>query len=75
MSGSNSICVTTALLETGMVEMKEPETIVMLDTASGLVKATAACRDGRCESVTLTMPPSFVQELDLEVDIEDLGRI
>lgn len=75
MSGSNSICVTTALLETGMVEMKEPETIVMLDTASGLVKATAACRDGRCESVTLTMPPSFVQELDLDVEIEGLGRI
>ena len=75
MSGSNAICVTTALLETGMVEMKEPETIVMLDTASGLVKATAACRDGRCESVTLTMPPSFVHELDLEVTIEGLGTI
>ncbi|MGV3551302.1 proline racemase family protein [Rhizobium sp.] len=75
MSGSNAICVTTALLETGMVEMKEPETVVMLDTASGLVKATATCRDGRCESVTLTMPPSFVQELDLEVEIEDVGRI
>jgi proline racemase len=75
MSGSNSICVTTALLETGIVEMKEPETIVMLDTASGLVKATAACRDGRCESVTLTMPPSFVLELDLEVEIDGLGRI
>jgi proline racemase len=75
MSGSNAICVTTALLETGMVEMREPETVVMLDTASGLVKATATCRDGRCESVTLTMPPSFVLELDLEVDIEGLGRI
>ncbi|MCB1446853.1 MAG: proline racemase family protein [Rhizobiaceae bacterium] len=75
MSGSNAICVTTALLETGMVEMQEPETVVMLDTASGLVKATAACRDGRCESVTLTMPPSFVHMLDLEVGIEDLGRI
>jgi proline racemase len=75
MSGSNSICVTTALLETGIVEMREPETIVMLDTASGLVKATAACRDGRCESVTLTMPPSFVLELDLEVEIDGLGRI
>jgi proline racemase len=75
MSGSNAICVATALLETGMVEMKEPETVVMLDTASGLVKATATCRDGRCESVTLTMPPSFVHELDLEVTIEGLGTI
>jgi proline racemase len=75
MSGSNSICVTTALLETGMVEMQEPTTIVRLDTAAGLVTATATCRDGRCESVELTMTPSFVQELDLELDTETWGKI
>ncbi|CAN7555506.1 proline racemase family protein [Pararhizobium sp. LjRoot235] len=75
MSGSNSICVTTALLESGIVEMKEPETVVMLDTAAGLVKATATCRDGRCERVKLTMVPSFVQQLDVEVETPDWGRI
>lgn len=75
MSGSNSICVTTALLESGMIEMKEPETVVMLDTAAGLVKATATCRDGRCERVKLTMVPSFVQELDVEVETPEWGRI
>lgn len=75
MSGSNSICVTTALLESGIVEMKEPETIVMLDTAAGLVKATATCKDGRCERVTLTMTPSFVHELDVVVDTPDWGPI
>ncbi|WFU47946.1 proline racemase family protein [Sinorhizobium terangae] len=75
MSGSNSICVTTALLESGMIEMKEPETVVVLDTAAGLVKATATCRDGRCERVKLTMVPSFVQELDVEVETPEWGRI
>lgn len=75
MSGSNAICVTTALLETGMIEMQEPETVVMLDTASGLVKATARCRDGRCESVELTMTPSFVLELDAALETEDWGTI
>ncbi|MEK1929865.1 MAG: proline racemase family protein [Pararhizobium sp.] len=75
MSGSNSICVTTALLESGIIEMKEPETVVMLDTAAGLVKATATCRDGRCERVKLTMVPSFVQQLDVEIDTPDWGRI
>ncbi|MFB2549844.1 proline racemase family protein [Ensifer soli] len=74
-SGSNSICVTTALLESGMVEMKEPETIVTLDTAAGLVRAVATCRDGRCEKVTLTMVPSFVQELDVVIDTPHWGRI
>lgn len=74
-SGSNSICVTTALLESGIVEMQEPETIVMLDTAAGLVQATATCRDGRCERVKLTMVPSFVHELDVGIDTADWGRI
>jgi proline racemase len=74
-SGSNSICVTTALLESGIVEMREPETVVTLDTAAGLVKATATCRDGRCEKVKLTMVPSFVHELDVSVETADWGRI
>ncbi len=74
-SGSNSICVTTALLESGIVEMKEPETVVVLDTAAGLVKATATCRDGRCEKVKLTMVPCFVEQLDAEIDTPDWGRI
>ena len=75
MSGSNAICVTTGLLEMGIVEMKEPETIVMLDTAAGLVKATATCKDGRCERVELTMPPSFVLDLDVEVATERYGKV
>ena len=74
-SGSNSICVTTALLESGIVEMKEPETVVMLDTAAGLVKATATCRDGRCEKVKLTMVPSFVMELDAGIETPQWGRV
>ncbi|MDX3926558.1 MAG: proline racemase family protein [Shinella sp.] len=74
-SGSNSICVTTALLESGIVEMKEPETVVMLDTAAGLVKATATCRDGRCEKVKLTMVPSFAHELDAEIDTPHWGKV
>ncbi len=75
MSGSNSICLTTVLLETGMLEMKEPETIVRIDTASGVVTARATCRDGKCERVTLTMNPSYAHELDAWVDVEGYGRI
>ena len=74
-SGSNSICVTTALLEAGIVEMQEPETVVTLETAAGLVKAIATCRDGRCEKVRLTMVPSFVHELDVALDTPEWGRI
>ncbi len=74
-SGSNSICVTTALLESGIVAMQEPETTVVLDTAAGLVRAVATCKDGRCERVKLTMVPSFVHALDVDLETADWGRI
>ena len=75
MSGSNSMCAVTAILETGMMEMKEPETIVVLDTAAGLVKATATCQDGKVPGVSLDMPPSFVAEMDAEIDTKEWGRV
>ncbi|MCF1464721.1 proline racemase [Agrobacterium vitis] len=75
MSGSNSICVVTALLETGIVAMTEPETIVHLDTPAGLVKAVAQCADGKCVSVSLDMSPSFADQLDAVVQVEGLGPI
>ncbi|MDO7188223.1 proline racemase family protein [Acinetobacter baumannii] len=75
MSGSNCICVTTALLEMGIVKMQEPVTNVVLDTAAGLVTAKAQCKDGRCESVTLEMMPAFVEQLDAEIDVEPFGKI
>jgi proline racemase len=74
-SGSNAICATTALLEAGIIEMKEPETVVTLETAAGLVKAVATCRDGRCEKVKLTMVPSFVHELDVVLQTPEWGDI
>lgn len=75
MSGSNSICLTTVLLETGMLPMREPETIVRIETASGLVTARAQCRNGKCERVTLTMNPSYADQLDAVVDVPGVGKI
>ena len=51
MSGSNTICVVTALLETGTIPMREPETLVTLETAAGLVRARATCRDGAAATI------------------------
>lgn len=75
MSGSNSICLTTVLLETGMLPMQEPETIVRIETASGIVTARAQCRAGKCERVTLTMNPSYADQLDAVVDVPGVGKI
>src|SRR3954471_4240654 len=64
MSGSNTICTATVLLETGMVEMREPETVLRLEAPGGVVEVTATCRDGRCQRVELQNVPCFVETLD-----------
>lgn len=75
MSGSNAICLTTVLLETGRIEMREPETIVRIDTAAGLVTATAQCRAGKCERVSLILTPSFAERLGERVEVEGVGQV
>jgi proline racemase len=75
MSGSNTICVATVLLETGMVEMREPETTLRLEAPAGMVEVTAACRDGKCESVELTNVACFADQLDAPVEVEELGTL
>ncbi|KAF4978251.1 hypothetical protein FZEAL_5356 [Fusarium zealandicum] len=75
MSGSNCICTTTVLLETGIVPMKEPVTQVRLDTAAGLVVATAECQNGRCKSVSFDNVAAFVYALDKEIHVPGLGKV
>jgi proline racemase len=75
MSGSNCICVVTALLETGRVPMTEPETTLRLDTPAGLVVVHARCAGGRCESVSLDNVPSFVEAIDARIVTSRWGEI
>lgn len=75
MSGSNAMCTVTAVLETGILAMREPETIVVLDTPAGLVTATTACRDGKVERVSLESVPCFVERLDAALEVPGLGTI
>jgi trans-L-3-hydroxyproline dehydratase len=75
MSGSNTICTATVLLETGMVEMREPETLLRLEAPGGVVEVRATCRNGRCESVELTNVPSFADRLDAPVEVGGLGTV
>ncbi|TQV94806.1 proline racemase [Cordyceps javanica] len=75
MSGSNTICTTTVLLESGIVPMTEPVTVVNLDTAAGLVTATAECRNGTCKSVSFDNVPAFVYAQDLQIDVPGVGRV
>ena len=73
MSGSNSICVTTVLLESGILPMREPETRLTLEAPGGLIHAVAACHDGKVERVTIHNVPSFVDKLNATLEVTGLG--
>jgi proline racemase len=75
MCGHGTIGVATVLVETGMVPVTEPETVIRLDTPAGLVTATVAVADGRAERVTLRNVDSFVVDLDATVDVPEIGTV
>ena len=75
MCGHGAIGVATVLVETGMVVVSEPETVVRLDTPAGLVEARVAVDAGRARSVTLRNVPSFLHARDATVDVPGLGSV
>ncbi|MCP4070974.1 MAG: proline racemase family protein [Hyphomicrobiales bacterium] len=75
MSGSNSICVSTVLLESGIIEMNEPETRITLEAPGGLVEVIARCKDGKAERITVQNVPSFADRLDVDLEVEGLGTL
>ena len=75
MSGSNSICVATVLLDSGIIAMSEPETRMVLEAPAGLVEVVAECRNGKAEKITVTNVESFAQKLGARLDVPGLGAI
>ena len=75
MSGTNTICVATVLIETGMVEVTEPVTRFALDTPAGLVRIEAQVEKGRAQRVTFENVPAFAMQLDAAVEVPGLGTV
>ncbi len=75
MSGSNSICVSTALLDSGLIPMVEPETRFNLEAPGGLVAVTAHCEGGKAKSITVRNVPSFADKLDARLEVEGHGTL
>jgi len=75
MSGSNSICVATVLLDTGIVDMREPVSELVLEAPGGLVRVRADCRDGKAERITVRNLPSFADRLDAALEVEGVGTL
>jgi len=75
MSGTNTICTATALLETGMLPMKEPYTDIVLESPAGLVSVRAQCANGKVTSVMFRNVPAFAVHLGRPVEVPELGTV
>jgi len=75
MSGSNSICVATVLLDSGIIPMVEPVTEMVLEAPGGLIHVRADCRDGKARSITVQNLPSFAANIGCALDVPGLGEI
>ena len=75
MSGSNSICVATVLLDTGIIPMVEPETRLVLEAPGGTVEVTALCRNGKAERITVRNVPSFADKLAATIEVAGIGTL
>ena len=75
MSGTNTICVTTVLLETGMLPMREPVTELTLEAPAGLIRVRADCANGKVQLVTFQNVPAFAAYLDKPIEVPHLGTV
>jgi proline racemase len=75
MSGSNTICVVTVLIETGMVRVSEPVTRLKLDTPAGLITIEAEVKHGKVKRVTFRNVPAFATHLDTRIEVRELGTV
>jgi len=75
MSGTNTICTVTVLLETGMLPMHEPVTCLTLEAPGGLIRVEAQCKDGKVQSVSFRNLPSFVLHRDAMIEVDGYGSL
>ncbi|MGQ9517034.1 MAG: proline racemase family protein [Anaerolineae bacterium] len=75
MCGHGTIGTATALVELGMVEAREPETVIRFDTAAGVVEAHVEVENGRARAAWFQNVPSFLYAHDLHLEVAGVGAI
>ncbi len=75
MSGSNAICVSTVLLDSGIIPMQEPETRLTLEAPGGLVHVRADCRNGKAERIHVRNLPSFAEKIAVPLEVAGIGTL
>ncbi|HEV2616584.1 MAG TPA: proline racemase family protein [Candidatus Acidoferrales bacterium] len=75
MSGTNTICVVTVLLETGMIPVRGRTMRLKLDTPAGLIEVEAEIENSKVIRVTFQNVPSFAVHLDAPIEVQGLGTV
>ncbi|WP_414449981.1 proline racemase family protein [Burkholderia sp. 22PA0099] len=75
MSGSNTMCVVTVLLETGILPMVEPVTELVLEAPAGLISVRCECSGGKVTKVEFTNQPAFANHLDAMIEVPGVGTL
>ena len=75
MSGSNSICVATVLLEKDIIKMNEPITEFFLEAPGGIIPIKAFVENKKVRFVEIHNLPSFVDKLDVKLQTPSFGEI
>ncbi len=75
MCGHDTMGVSVALIEAGLVDVTEPITEIKLDTPAGVVTVEAKVIDGVVEEVSFVNAPALVLNRNVEVDTAEFGKL
>ena len=75
MCGHGSIGTASMAVETGLVEVREPYTTVILDTPSGMIHTCVTVKEGKAEKVSILNVPSFLYKEEETLEIDGFGKI
>jgi proline racemase/trans-L-3-hydroxyproline dehydratase len=75
MCGHSVMGAATALMEMGIVAIREPGTKIVFDTPAGLVESNARVVGSRVVEVSISNVPCFLYQREVEIDIQDLGNV
>lgn len=75
MCGTDTIGVSTVLVETGQIPAQDPDTTLRIDTPAGLIESTVHVEDGEVTGVSFVGAPSFLLASDVEVEVGEFGRV
>lgn len=75
MCGHGSIGTATVAVETGMVEVTEPYTDVVLDAPSGIIRTRVKVENKKAKEVSILNVPAFLYKEGVKVDVAGYGLL